>query len=76
MNEQKFSPYKYSIEEIKEAAFDPIINHFYNFKIQNYNICNIFTVQWIKYSKMTGLYEQIKIKYPKPFECENITKKK
>ena len=75
MNEQKFSPYKYSIEEIKEAAFDPIINHFYNFKIQNYNICNIFTVQWIKYSKMTGLYEQIKKKYPKPFECENITKK-
>ena len=72
---QKFSPFKYSIEEIIDAAKDPVINHFYHNKIQKGNICNIFTIQWIKYAKLTGLYKAIKNKYPKPFKkCKNIIK--
>jgi len=72
---QKFSPFKYSVEEIKDAAKDPVINHFYHNKIQKGNICNIFTIQWIKYAKLTGLYKAIKNKYPKPFKkCKNIIK--
>ena len=33
LDHQKFSPYKYSVYEIIEAAIDPIINHLYQDKI-------------------------------------------
>jgi len=69
---QRYSPFKYSIEEIIDAAKDPVINHFYHYKIEKGIICNIFTIQWIKYAKLTGLYKIIKNKYPKPFKkCKN-----
>ena len=70
MNHQRFSPYKYSIEEILDAAIDPVINHIYCEKITNGIGCNSLTFQWINYVKLTGFYEKIKAKYPKPFECE------
>ena len=77
INNQKSSPYKYSIDEILDAAVDPVINHFYHNKIYNNEKCNRFTFQWIKYAKITGLYNKIKKKYPKPFKkCENILKNK
>ena len=73
MNNQRFSPYKYSIEEIIEAATDPVINHFYHNKIHNTIRCNSLTMKWIQYSKLTGLYEDIKRKYPKPFiSCKHL----
>ena len=73
INSQRFSPYKYSIEEIIEAASDPVINHLYNNKIQNRVECNYLTLKWIKYAKLTGLYTDIKNKYPKPFNsCEKL----
>lgn len=70
MNSQKNTPLKYSFEEILDAAYDPIINHFYVYKITTHTICNSFTFQFINYSKLTGLYKEIKKKYPNPFKCE------
>ena len=70
---QRFSPYKYSIEEIIDAAIDPVITHFYHYKLHNQIVCNFWTLEWIKYAKLTGLYEDIKKKYPKPFKsCEHL----
>ena len=76
MNNQRFSPYKYSVEEIIEAATDPVINHLYQDKI-TYGIgCTSLTIQWINYAKMTGLFEIIKKKYPKPFDiCKKLYNK-
>ena len=73
-NHQRFSPYKYSIEEILEASLDPVINHFYQDKITNCNGCNYYTKQWIKYAELTGFYENIKRKYPKPFNICKIVR--
>ena len=71
MNNQKKSPYKYTKQEILEAAYDPVINHFYHKKIYDSKIgCNVSTIQWINYAKLTGFYKEIKLKYPRPFECE------
>ena len=73
LDHQKFSPYKYSVYEIIEAAIDPIINHLYQDKITNGINCNNLTFQFIKYAKLTGFYEQIKKKYPIPFKmCESF----
>ena len=71
INEQKNSPYKYTNEEILNAAKNPVINHFYPYKIHKGIECNDFTFQWINYAKLTGLYKNIKKKYPIPFnKCE------
>ena len=71
INNQRNSPYKYSIKEILEAAYNPLINHFYHKKIQNGQMgCNSCTMQWIKYAKLTGFYKDIKLKYPLPFKCK------
>ena len=72
INKQKFTPFKYSVEEILEAALDPVINHIYQDKITDGIGCNKITIQWINYAKLTGFYEKIKEKYPKPFLCEEI----
>ena len=71
------SPFKYTNDEIFNAANNPIINHFYPNKIYNGGIgCNDFTIQWINYAKLTGLYRIIKKKYPVPFnKCKNKKKK-
>ena len=71
---QKFSPYKYSIEEILDAAYDPVLNHYYHVKIHDgaAGCKSISTIQWLKYAKLTGLYEDIKKKYPKPFKCKYL----
>ena len=72
ISRQIYSPYKYSVEEILEAALDPVINHIYQSKISETNNCNSLTFQWIKYAKLTGFYEKIKKKYPNPFNfCEH-----
>ena len=68
---QKDSQFKYSIDEILEAALDPVINHIYQEKITKGIRCNNkLIIQWINYAKLTGFYEKIKEKYPKPFICE------
>ena len=60
---QQFSPYKYSIHELFDAAKDPVIIHFYHDKIIKGYSCTLYTIQWIKYAKLTGLYKIIKKKY-------------
>ena len=70
MKFQQYTPYKYTYKEILDAAFDPVINHFFLYKITKNSICNGYTYQFINYSKLTGLYKEIKNKYPKPFKCE------
>jgi lipopolysaccharide biosynthesis glycosyltransferase len=65
---QKYSPYRYSVEEILEAAIDPVINHIYQEKIYKGIGCNKLTMQWIKYAMTSGFYEEIKKKYPIPFD--------
>ena len=70
---QRFSPYRYSIDEILDAALNPVINHIYQDRIIDGIGCNSLTIQWIKYAKLSGFHEEIKIKYPKPFDkCKNI----
>ena len=71
MKHQRFSPYKYTKEEILDAAYNPVINHFYHNKIQLGKMgCSSSTMQWIEYAKLTGLYKEIKSKYPIPFRCQ------
>jgi lipopolysaccharide biosynthesis glycosyltransferase len=68
MNKQQLSPFKYSKEEIVNAALNPVIIHLYKNK-PFLNIANKeFTDKWINYAKMTTLYEDIKKKYPEPFK--------
>ena len=74
---QKYSPYRYTKDEIFNAANNPVINHFYPDKLYNGFKCNIFIIQWINYAKLTGLYKIIKKKYPIPFKkCEYLMKRK
>ena len=70
LENQKFSPYKYTYDEILEAISDPVIQHFYPNKIKDESKCNKFVIQWLKYAKLSGKYENLKLKYPQPFNCE------
>lgn len=77
LKEQRYSPYKYTKKEILDAAYNPVINHFYHDKIQLGQMgCNSSTIQWIQYAKLTGLYKEIKSKYPLPFRCEKRKSKR
>ena len=70
---QKSNPFKYSLQEIMEAALDPVIIHYYVQKVTSGIGCNKYTFQFINYSKLTGFYDEIRIKYPKPFKmCEHL----
>ena len=70
LNEQKYSPYKYTFDEILDAISDPVIQHFYKWKIENTDECDKYVIQWLKYAELTGQYINLKLKYPKPFRCE------
>ena len=70
---QRFSPYKYDINEIFDAMYDPVIYQFYMDKIQNKTECDKFVLQWITYTHLTGTHKNLKLKYPSPFQCENNT---
>jgi lipopolysaccharide biosynthesis glycosyltransferase len=72
INVQKYTPYKYRIDELFDAMNDPVIHHFYIDKIPNESKCNKFVFQWLKYAHLTGVYSNLKIKFPKPFKCEKI----
>ena len=73
VNVQKLTPYKYKIDEIFAAMNDPVVHHFYMDKIQNKSNCDKFVFQWINFAHLTGTYENLKCKYPKPFTCEKIS---
>ena len=69
LEDQKYSPYKYTREEIYDAISDPVILHFYKGKLEKKSECNKYVMQWIEYAKISGIYEDLKLKYPKPFNC-------
>jgi len=68
MTSQNLSPFKYTKDEIINAALDPVIVHFYKNKPFLNDANEVFTEKWINYAKMTNLFENIKQKYPKPFQ--------
>ena len=64
MEKQKNSPFKYTIEEIFDAASDPIINHLYATK-PILNLANkYFMNRFWEYANMSGFLKEIKNKYP------------
>ena len=69
---QRFSPHKYTFDEIVDAMTDPVVQHFYLEKIQDLTRCNKYVLQWLKYVNLTGKYHQLKQKYKKPFSCEKV----
>ena len=69
LEDQKYSPYKYTKEEIYDAISDPVILHFYKGKLQEKRECNKYVLQWLEYAKISGKYEDLKLKYPNPFNC-------
>ena len=68
MDIQKNSPFKYTIEEIFDAASDPVIVHIYHEKTYKGTANKKYTLQWINYVKLADFYEEIKKLYPKPFD--------
>lgn len=67
---QRFSPHKYTFDEIVDAMTDPVIHHFYLEKMQDLKRCNKYVFQWLKYVNITGKYLELKEKYKEPFTCE------
>ena len=65
---QKYSPFKYNIDEIFDASRDPVIIHIYHEKTYLGTANKKYTNQWINYIKLTGFYKEIKKLYPKPFK--------
>ena len=61
------SPYKYSKEELREAALNPVITHLYHTKPYKNEANKMNQERWRKFANMTGLYEKIKEKYPRGF---------
>ena len=65
---QKNSPFKYTLNEIFDAAIDPVITHLIIYKSQSNSANKIIMDKYRKYAKITGAYVEIKNKYPKPFK--------
>ena len=68
LKKQKNSPFKYTKEELMEAALNPVIIHLYYAKPFGGYANRRNSLKWINYAKITGLYDQIKKRYPKPFK--------
>ena len=65
---QKNSPFKYTLNEIFDAAIDSVITHLIIYKPQSNSANKIITDKYRKYAKITGAYDELKNKYPKPFK--------
>ena len=68
MKLQVNSPFKYTIDEIIDAAADPVINHLYHAKPHHNSANKKIMDRFREYANMTGHIEKIKKKYPKPFK--------
>ena len=66
--ENQKSPYKYTKEELREAALNPVITHLYHTKPYKNEANKMNQEKWRNFANMTGLYEQIKAKYPEGFK--------
>ena len=69
MKKQKNSPFKYTIEEIFDAAANPIINHLYQTKPILNSANKYFMNRFWEYANMSGFLNEIKNKYPKISPC-------
>jgi len=67
MDFQKLSPFRYSKEELVNAALNPVILHLYKSKPFKNKSNEEFKKMWINYAKLTNLFDKIKEKYPLPF---------
>ena len=45
---QQYSSFKYTVDELLDAALNPVINHFYNDRLFGLNKCTGLIFQWIK----------------------------
>ena len=69
---QRHSPLRYSKEEMVEASMNPVIVHLYGNK-PYLNLANSEnTLAWIIYSKMAGVYNKVKEKYPNILKRFNL----
>ena len=69
---QENSPFRYSKKELIEASLDPVIIHLYASK-PFWNLANDNnTLMWINYSKMAGVFNEMKQKYPDVFKRFNM----
>jgi lipopolysaccharide biosynthesis glycosyltransferase len=69
---QKYSPFRYSKEELVEASKNPVIIHLYLNK-PFLNLANSEnTLAWINYSKMAGVYLDVKKNFPKILKRFNL----
>jgi lipopolysaccharide biosynthesis glycosyltransferase len=72
LDSQKNTIFRYSKEELVNAALNPVIVHLYSNK-PFLNLANEkFTKMWIEYSKLANVYSEIKIKYPTIFNDSKI----
>ena len=60
MGQQKNSPFKYTIDEILDAASDPVINHLYPTKPILGLANNYFKKKFREYADMSGYHKEIK----------------
>ena len=67
MNRQRYTPFKYTLEEIIDAATNPVINHLYLNKPTQNNANRRFMEKYREYAKMTGLYDEFKRIFPTVF---------
>ena len=67
MNGQKNSPFRYTLEEIIDAATNPVINHLYTHKPTHNKANKRFMERYREYARMTGLYDEFKKSFPDVF---------
>ena len=65
LESQKKTIFRYSKEELMNAALNPVIVHLYFNKPYLNSANRRFTKMWIEYSKLAGVYSEIEKKYPK-----------
>ena len=72
LQSQNQTIFRYSREELMNAALNPVIVHLYFNKPYLNSANKKFTKMWIEYSKLANVYSEIKIKYPKIFNDSKI----
>ena len=65
---QKNTPFKYSLDEIIDAATDSVINHLYHSKHYTNKANEHFMNKFREYVNISGFLKEIKLKYPKAFQ--------
>ena len=68
MNGQANSMFKYTLDEIINAESNQVINHLFTTK-PYWNKASMENGKiWVNYAKMSNVYEELKLKFPKTFQ--------